>query len=261
MRFLLVIMVITAWIIIFPLTAAAGSIDSPAFPEDICSAMYSIDDLYHWLELGQTPVKRAGAFTEPSAGPGDSTHTLDDLWDQLKMIGRVHKTGQFQCYDAAGTEIGCPGTGQDGEHQSGVAVPDGDMRFTDNGDGAISDNLTGLVWLANADCFGTRVWEDALTDANGLSSGFCGLSDGSVAGDWRLPSAMELRSLVDLGRYNPALPYGVYPFTNVRSSTYWTSTTRASNKTYAWYVTFSTGYSVYTVKTTSYYVWPVRNAQ
>src|SRR4030065_25911 len=47
------------------------------------------------------------------------------------------QTGQTKCYDTAGTEIACAGTGQDGEIQAGVAWPD--PRFQDNGDGMITD--------------------------------------------------------------------------------------------------------------------------
>ena len=95
----------------------------------------------------------------------------------------VAATGQTRCWDELGTLIDCCGTGQDGEYQLGASV---DSRFTDNGDGTVADNLTGLIWMKNANCFGTRSWEGALFDANTLADGSCGLTDGSVAGDWRL---------------------------------------------------------------------------
>ena len=98
------------------------------------------------------------------------------------------RTGQSTCYDASGTIIPCAGTGQDGETQNGVGWPD--PRFTDNGDGTITDNLTGLVWLAQADCLGKIEWLAALAAANALADGQCGLTDGSVAGDWRLPNIL-----------------------------------------------------------------------
>ena len=44
-------------------------------------------------------------------------------------------------------------------------------RFTDNSDGTVTDNLTGLIWLKDANCFGDRTWISALSDANGLASG------------------------------------------------------------------------------------------
>ena len=46
-----------------------------------------------------------------------------------------------------------------------------DTRFIDNADGTVTDNLTGLVWLQNASCFGPRIWWDALLDANNLAGG------------------------------------------------------------------------------------------
>ncbi len=62
----------------------------------------------------------------------------------------------------------------------------------------------------------------ALTYANQLSSGQCGLTDGSIASQWRMPNINELESLVDILRSNPALSAG-NPFTNVANS-YWSST-------------------------------------
>jgi len=62
----------------------------------------------------------------------------------------VPKSGQTACWDESGYPIDCVGTGQDGEYQGGVSV---DPRFTDNGDGTVTDNLTGLIWLKDANCF------------------------------------------------------------------------------------------------------------
>ena len=50
------------------------------------------------------------------------------------------------------------------------------------GKGTVTDNLTRLIWLKNANAFGVRTWEQALSDANTLASGSAGLTDGSVAG-------------------------------------------------------------------------------
>lgn len=142
------------------------------------------------------------------------------------------RTGQTACYSAEGVVIPCAGTGQDGDGQAGVAWPA--SRFTDNKDGTVTDNLTGLVWLKDADCTetvggiergsGLLDWPSALAWCNKLSSPGCGLSDNSAAGDWRLPNINELRSLLDYGRHDPALPAG-HPFANVRSVWYWSSTT------------------------------------
>jgi hypothetical protein len=163
-------------------------------------------------------------------------------------------TGQSTCYDNAGTAIVCAGTGQDGDKQKGAVWPN--PRFTNNGNGTATDNLTGLVWLKNANCFDAQIWTAALTSANTLASGACGLSDGSKAGQWRLPNITELESLVDTEHVGPALPSG-HPFTAV-GYYYWSSTGTIANQ--AWYVQMGTGEVGSNPWTSlSYITWPVRD--
>ena len=171
----------------------------------------------------------------------------------------VEDTGQQGCWDASGNSIACSGTGQDGELQRGVSWPA--PRFTDNGDGTVTDKLTGLIWLKTANCLmATKKWEDALSEANSLMSGECGLTDGSLATDWRLPNRNELLSLLDLGETSPTLPSG-HPFTNVVLGNYWSSSSFVPGPTAAWYVAMSNGGSFWALKTVSNYVWPVRGGQ
>jgi hypothetical protein len=161
----------------------------------------------------------------------------------------IPKTGQTTSYD----------TRDDGALQMGVTWPS--QRFTDNSDGTVTDNLTGLIWLKHASCFGQKNWTTALNDANTLASGSCGLTDGSSAGDWRLPNVRELFSLIDFSQDNPALPsgYATY-FTNVQSSDYWSSSTSVNTTSNAWWVGISYGYldASHDKATTEDYVWPVR---
>jgi hypothetical protein len=163
---------------------------------------------------------------------------------------RQPKTGETTSY----------GTGDDGALQKGVAWPT--PRFIDNVNGTVTDNLTGLIWLKNANCFGTQAWKQALSSANALASGgACSLTDGSAAGDWRLPSRKELRSLADYSQVNPALPTG-HPFIGMPVSNCWSSTTYASTTADAWYVDMYGGQVVSNAdKSNSYYVWPVRGGQ
>ncbi len=160
----------------------------------------------------------------------------------------IWKTGQTTSYDA-----NIPSR-DDGALQSGVTWPS--PRFTDNGDGTVADNLTGLVWLKNANCF-RQPHAAALSSANSLASGQCGLTDGSSAGDWRLPNREELQSLIDFSQYAPSLSAG-YPFTNVQQDSYSSSTTYAGNTTGAYIVSMLNGYITIGSKADSYYVWPVR---
>jgi hypothetical protein len=190
-----------------------------------------------------------------SASPPLVSPPPADLW----------KTGQSICYDASGNVIACENTGQDGDWQAGIAWPS--PRFTDKGNGTVTDNLTGLVWLKDANCFEVQNWTNALNKANALNSGECGLSDGSVEGDWRLPNRKELRSLVDYSQNHsqnkPSLPADS-PFTNVQSNSsqgYWSSTTSPTTNSTgsAWVVGISLGYVYAINKDSSYSVWPVRS--
>jgi hypothetical protein len=175
------------------------------------------------------------------------------------------RTGQTTCYDAVGAVIACTGTGQDADKMyTGFALAPA-TRFTDNGNGTVTDNLTGLIWLKNANCFSYKIWSAALISANTLASGACGLTDGSTVGQWRLPNITELESLVDVERNNPALPTG-HPFTSVQSSVYWSGSTGSGNNalyqgSYAWFVGMGDGVVYSSGKSDGNYVWPVRAGQ
>jgi hypothetical protein len=147
-------------------------------------------------------------------------------------------------------------------------------RWCDNGDGTVTDLTTCLVWLQKADWGGLKKWEDcsaAHDDArtragilyDGLPSGDAGLSDGSVAGDWRLPTKEELDGLVN---GTPLLrctsgPCDLYGFTGVQSNDYWSSTTFAFFTEGAWVVSMFDGNVFAPNKAFTRYVWPVRGGQ
>jgi hypothetical protein len=177
------------------------------------------------------------------------------------------RSGQTLCYDEVGTGISCTGTGQNGAIQAGQPFPS--PRFT-AANGAVTDNLTGLIWLQNANCSATLggvakttflTWDKALAWSNALQSGYCGLTDNSNAGEWRLPTKKELQSLVDLANHSPSLPTG-HPFTGVQEDFYWSSTSQAVDPAYyAWVVYMSIGHMNINGKSGSSYVWPVRGGQ
>ena len=157
--------------------------------------------------------------------------------------------------------------GTDGALQKGVAWPS--PRFVDNAHGTVTDQKTGLIWLKNANAFGTRTWEQALTDCNTLTNGLFGLTDGSVAGDWRLPHVEELHSLIAWQYANQALCNAAGtgqwtsgdPFTGVQWDHYWSSTTVAINSGFAWIVHLANGFVHDDLKSGGHYVWPVRSGQ
>jgi hypothetical protein len=141
----------------------------------------------------------------------------------------VPQTGQLSCWDGAGNLIPCAGTGQDGEIRAGVAWPS--PRFTDNGNGTVTDTLTRLIWLKDGGCINST-WVQSLLDVKTLASGQCGLTDNSVSGDWRMPNIKEIESLLDYE--TGGLPLG-HPFINMQNPKYfWSSTTDRDHPRKAW---------------------------
>jgi len=178
---------------------------------------------------------------------------------------------------AVATEAHVPQTGQetsfaagdDGDLMKGVPLPI--PRFTVNGDGTVTDNLTKLIWLKDAGCIGLKTWSEALTSAKTLASGTCGLSDGSVAGDWRLPNVRELFSVINyqftpvaVSNTHGTAPWTVGdPFTGElgNDTTFWSSTTFPGNFSLAYLVQPTVGNNGPEQKTNTSNVWPVRGGK
>jgi len=157
---------------------------------------------------------------------------------------KVTKTGQTTSY------ADC----DDGYYEQGQA-----LSYTDNSDGTVTDNNTGLMWkkcsepdTGTGTCTGTHskyTCAAALTRCEGLT--FAGFSD------WRLPNAKELWSITSLEPGSaPYINQTAFPGTV--SLYYWSSTTYPSNTGYALSVYFNFGKLSTSNKTSSYYVRCVR---
>lgn len=96
-------------------------------------------------------------------------------------------TMQDSCYDVTGGEMSCPAEreplyGQDVQHPRLAA------SYTDNGDGTVLDDNTGLLWQQTPE-FDRKQYADALE--------YCGALELGGRTDWRVPSIKELYSLAD----------------------------------------------------------------
>jgi hypothetical protein len=217
------------------------------------------------LILQPSPVAIGGGAQKCAARNGDvNADTRLDLSDAITILGHLFQgnptslfplcasagssglpaTGQSACwnYDAEQgifVEFPCGEsvcTGQDGAVASGCA-PGG--RFVDNGDGTVTDTCTGLMWQKNT----ADVIDDGQIDPLGDALPWCEAvaycQDLEFAGhnDWRLPNAVELQSIVDYGRRDPALHAA---FTGLPQY-YWSSTTYVETANDAWGIGFNSG--------------------
>ncbi len=149
-------------------------------------------------------------------------------------------------------------TGDDGDLRVGVPWPD--PRFTDHGNGTVTDNLTGLMWTKDLNspeigsCRLSKMWQGALDYVACLNSRqYLGYTD------WRLPNRKELLSPLDRSKPDIALPAD-HPFSKPASILYWSSTTFASSPEHAWFVNIGgiAGAAEKALPRGDLRVWPVR---
>ncbi len=122
-------------------------------------------------------------------------------------------TGQGKCYSDS-VEITCSQTsfsGQDAQYTGNQP------SYTNNGDGTVTDNVTGLIWQKSPDTNGDGNITATDKLAYSKSAAYC--EDLSLAGydDWQLPTIKQLYSLmnftgVDPSGYESTDTSGLIPF-------------------------------------------------
>jgi hypothetical protein len=138
----------------------------------------------------------------------------------LRPVTVVHvpDSGQTQSYTSV--------FGQDSDYQ--LHPP----SYSDNSNGTITDNVTGLMWQREYNAS-----EHYDSEAEGYCAGL------SLAGffDWRTPSDFELMTIVDYGSTAPAINATYFP--NTRTEFYWTLTDAKTSTffTSRWGVDFQAG--------------------
>ena len=122
----------------------------------------------------------------------------------------------------------------------------------------VQDNHTGLMWEVKTDDGGLRdkdnvyTWYNTDATTNGGFEGYANNGNNTQAfvvavnaqglcgyKDWYLPDVEELRSIVNYGKYNPAIDLAY--FSNIHGDWYWSSTRAAYNGGSAWLVRFDDG--------------------
>jgi hypothetical protein len=167
---------------------------------------------------------------------------------EAQPTGQERETGQTLCYDSFGTGIPCAGTGQDGEFLKGVVD-----SFTDNGNGTVTDDQTGLMWEKLSDNGDIHDKDTTYDWATAVTTKVAALNAASFGGhnDWRLPNRRELDSLINIGAVSPATfsefntdcvpSCTVLTCSCTQLSVYWSSSTYQSVPVNAWVVNFSDG--------------------
>ena len=114
-----------------------------------------------------------------------------------------------------------------GEDSDYTTTPSANPQsFTDNGDGTITDNVTGLMWQ-KADA-GEMTWENSVNNASAQTTG--GYSD------WRLPNPHELMSLFNYETGNPAMNATYFPPASPSAEYWWSRDVFGSSTTNVWCV-------------------------
>ncbi|MBP9890091.1 MAG: DUF1566 domain-containing protein, partial [Leptospiraceae bacterium] len=166
---------------------------------------------------------------------GSSSTTVTAIYSYPPL-----KTGQTVIYGSGS---------DDGAYQTGVT-----RSYTDNGDGTILDNATGITWQKcsrgqnnDSTCSGTATttdWSTASSYCNSLSL---------TGKTWTLPSLFELATIIDFGGTPKTISSVFFPSTI--NSFYWTSISSASDTLSAYNFSFGSGILQSSLKSSSgYYV-------
>lgn len=172
-------------------------------------------DLGPWLfDLGDLPVDLGVPDLGPTPvdlGPGDMgprcgiRPTGDSRWPQYALPGTAGHPRVYQVQGPADSET-------------------------------VVDCITGLEWQRTVDA-ASYTQPDAVAYCGGLALG--GYTD------WRLPSRIELMTLVDYSIAEPGPMIDAAAFPSTPSAAFWTSSAFAGFPPNPWFILFDTGESLY----------------
>ena len=215
-------------------------------PENAHWTSASVVSLQTWS--GEDWLPSATAFWSEETTSEPCSFKCDDtfFWNNSACVtplplGEIC-TGQNKCYQNTGSgTVACPAEkdddfyGQDWYYASlGKCAPHSFTIRTISGDNVVYDNNTGLQWQ----------WQQSTPEGNFdwyAADEYC---KQPYAGydDWRLPTPMEVFSIGDGSRYQPAVDRTYFPSTNNHDSNnsryWWTSKKSKAEPTKAYYVQY-----------------------
>jgi PKD repeat protein len=234
-------------------------------------------DLDHNFGTGES-------FSTNSLSAGKHTITLTAIDSHMATVidsiilyiigARLPDTGQTECFDDSLT-ITCPAPGddfygQDGSYLFIINAPSY-TKLNAEGNGLpdnaetwsmVSDNNTRLIWAVKTDDESHNDMDNIYTWQNAQDVFIAGLNAADFGGysDWRLPTVMELSTIIDAGNYYPAINEQ-YFIRTVGYGVYWTATEFINNTADAWAVALSSGDCDNHQKDENLYAYAVRGAQ
>ncbi len=158
------------------------------------------------LNRKAVPKSYTMTYRHPTTGTTTTTYTSNgNRVTTYPMSGKsmialpdTSQTGNF---------TGSAGDGEDSDYTIHA------QAFTNNGNGTITDNVTGLMWQSVDN--GESTWENAVANAASVTTG--------GYNDWRLPTPHELFCLFNHQVSNPALNTAFFPNHPVARAGYWWS--------------------------------------
>jgi hypothetical protein len=120
-------------------------------------------------------------------------------------------------------------------------------NYVINGDGTATDTVTGLVWQQDTP---TETFAWSSTGASSSAQAYCAALNLGGHNGWRLPSIVELWSIVDLSGSDPTINGTVFPATT--ENYYWAATPYEATAGDAWTVVFDFAFVQAQVQTMAY---------
>ena len=162
----------------------------------------------------ETAVVEALATTDTQVSP-ETNRVETETGSVMSVSYPIVDTNQGICYDDTGV-IDCPAEGEAFYGQD-AQYSGNSPSYTDNGDGTVTDNVTGLVWQQSPDTDGDGSITAADKIAYTNTAAYCENLNLAGYDDWQLPDIKQLYSLiifsgVDPSGYESTETSGLIPF-------------------------------------------------